>query len=162
MYYLLSGAGRFPSLCINKFYHISLLLCTWQQMFSTSPGHITPLSSVGWWKKHFVLYPHNSPCPWSIQNSWVWQRERYFVLVHWNICCVKESPLSLYFENLWGSGLRSGPDPPSIWRVKLFLELVRSQAASFFSHYLSRHILYTGSELSISTPREVSKPCQGD
>lgn len=57
MYYLLSGAGRFPSSCINNFYHISLLLCTWQQMFSTSPGHITPLSSVGWWKKHFVLYP---------------------------------------------------------------------------------------------------------
>lgn len=111
MYYLL-GAGRFPSSRYSKFYHISLLLCTWQQMFSPSPGHITPLSSVGWWKKHFVLYPHNSPCPWCIQNSWVLQRETLCSCALKHLLCKRISSVTLFCKPLGGMDLTH---PTSIW-----------------------------------------------
>lgn len=78
--------------------------------------------------------------------------------MHWNICCVKESPLSLYSENLWRSGVDLTHPAFGMWSC--FWSWWEVKQHHFSSHYLSQHILYTGSELSISTPRVVSKPCQ--
>lgn len=88
----------FPSSRYNTFYHISLLLCTRQQMFSTSPGHITLLSSVGWWKNilyfiHITAHVQEHPKFMSPAKTGT------LFLCTRGIQCVRKSPLSLYLEN---------------------------------------------------------------